>query len=320
MSEPRVYPFMARRGLSAVVSGLLLVIALGSLVVQGLNFGLDFTGGALVEVGYEQPAELGSVRTQLDQAGFADARVQYFGSERDVMIRLAQTNNPQLGDQVVAALQADDSSVVTLRRSEFVGPQVGEELRDQGGLGMIIAVLVIMVYIALRFQLKFALGSVAALVHDVIIVLGVFSLFQLDFDLTVLAALLATIGYSLNDSIVVSDRIRENFRTVRRDDPFYIIDLSLTQTLGRTVITSLTTILVLLSLLVLGGEMIRMFALAMLIGVVVGTYSSIYVTTNTLNILKLTKQDLARPEKIDPDVVEGELEEIPDWLRRQDDS
>ncbi len=316
MAEVKTIAFMAKRRLTALVSTVLILIGIGSLAVQGLNLGLDFTGGTLVEVGFDQPAELQEVRSRLAGAGFDDARVQYFGSEQEVVIRLPQSNNPQLGDNIVSTLASESGVGVSLRRSEFVGPQVGEELRDRGGIGMILAMLAITVYIAMRFQLKFALGAVAALVHDVLIVVGIFSLFQLDFDLTVLAALLATIGYSLNDSIVVSDRIRENFRTVRRDDTNYIIDLSLTQMLGRTLVTSFTTAIVLICLLVLGGEMIRMFALALLIGVVVGTYSSIYVTSNVLAQLHLNKQDLARPEKPDPD--EGELEEIPDWLKRED--
>jgi preprotein translocase subunit SecF len=314
MATLNVIPFMSKRILALAVSGLLLLVSVGSLVGQGLNFGLDFTGGTLVEIGYSQAADLGELRSQLRELGYPEARVQNFGSERDVVIRVQQGDNPNLGDELVAELRALTPHPIDLRRSEFVGPQVGDELRDQGGLGLIVALFAIMVYVAMRFQMKFAFGSVAALIHDVIIVLGVFSIFQLDFDLSVLAAILATIGYSLNDSIVVSDRIRENFRTIRRDDPSYLIDLSLSQMLGRTLVTSGTTALVLIALLIFGGEMIRMFALALLIGVVVGTYSSIYITANVLMALGLNKLDLARPEK----KADDEPEEVPDWLKREE--
>lgn len=314
MAQMKVIPFMSKRLLAAALSGFIILASLGSLAFQGLNLGLDFTGGTLVEIGYEEPADLTTVRSQLRDLGYPEARVQYFGSERDVVIRLQQDDNPELGDELVRQLRGDSDQAMTLRRSEFVGPQVGEELRDRGGLGMIIALFAVMVYIAMRFQFKFGLGAVGALIHDVVVVVGVFSILQLDFDLTVLAALLATIGYSLNDSIVVSDRIRENFRNIRRDDASYLIDLSLTQMLGRTLVTSGTTALVLLSLLIFGGEMIRMFALALLIGVLVGTYSSIYVTSNILVQLNLNKQDLARPEKKEDD----EPEDVPDWLTRDD--
>lgn len=315
MAEIKVIPFMSKRLLAAAFSGLLILVSLGSLAVQGLNFGLDFTGGTLIEIGYEEPADLTVLRGHLRDAGFPEARVQYFGSERDVVIRLQQDDDPELGDQVATQLRDQYDQSLSLRRAEFVGPQVGEELRDRGGLGMILALLAVMVYVAMRFQFKFAVGAVAALIHDVVIIVGLFSLFQLDFDLTVLAALLATVGYSLNDSIVVSDRIRENFRTIRRDDTQYIVDLSLTQMLGRTLVTSGTTGMVLLVLLIFGGEMIRMFSLALLIGIFVGTYSSIYVTSNVLLQMNLTKQDLARPEK----KPEGDDEEdVPDWLKDED--
>lgn len=313
----RFIPFMSRRITAAIFSAVLLAVSIGSLAVQGLNFGLDFTGGTLIELGYERPADLPEIRAQMRDLGFPEARVQNFGSERDVVIRVQQADDPELGDYLVSEFNQAADQQITLRRAEFVGPQVGDELRDQGGLGMLIALLAVMVYVAMRFQFKFAVGSVAALMHDVVIVLGIFSMFQLDFDLTVLAALLATVGYSLNDSIVVSDRIRENFRTIRRDDTTYIVDLSLSQMLGRTLVTSGTTALVLVALLLLGGEMIRMFALALLIGVIVGTYSSIYVTSNVLLQMNLTKADLARPEK----KPEGDTEEdIPDWLKDEEDN
>ena len=286
--------FMGQRKIAAIVSVVLLLVSLGSLATRGLNFGLDFTGGALVEVTYEQAADLNATRQVLEDAGFEDLVVQNFGTDREVLIRLQQDNSPTLGDQIVAAL-ADAGQQVTLQRSEFVGAQVGDELRDQGGLGMLFALIVVMAYVAVRFQYKFSLGSVAALIHDVILVLGIFSLMGWDFDLTVLAAVLAVIGYSLNDTIVVSDRIRENFRTVRTGSSLEIINLSINQTLGRTLVTSLTTALVLLALLFLGGELIRGFASALLVGVVVGTYSSIYVAANVLMAMKIDRVDLMPP-------------------------
>ena len=286
--------FMGQRKIAAIVSVVLLLVSLGSLATRGLNFGLDFTGGALVEVTYEQAADLNATRQVLEDAGFEDLVVQNFGTDREVLIRLQQDNSPTLGDQIVAAL-ADAGQQVTLQRSEFVGAQVGDELRDQGGLGMLFALIVVMAYVAVRFQYKFSLGSVAALIHDVILVLGIFSLMGWDFDLTVLAAVLAVIGYSLNDTIVVSDRIRENFRTVRTGSSLEIINLSINQTLGRTLVTSLTTALVLLALLFLGGELIRGFASALLVGVFVGTYSSIYVAANVLMAMKIDRVDLMPP-------------------------
>ena len=286
--------FMGQRKIAAIVSVVLLLVSLGSLATRGLNFGLDFTGGALVEVTYEQAADLNATRQVLEEAGFEDLVVQNFGTDREVLIRLQQDNSPTLGDQIVAAL-ADAGQQVTLQRSEFVGAQVGDELRDQGGLGMLFALIVVMAYVAVRFQYKFSLGSVAALIHDVILVLGIFSLMGWDFDLTVLAAVLAVIGYSLNDTIVVSDRIRENFRTVRTGSSLEIINLSINQTLGRTLVTSLTTALVLLALLFLGGELIRGFASALLVGVFVGTYSSIYVAANVLMAMKIDRVDLMPP-------------------------
>ena len=286
--------FMGQRKIAAIVSVVLLLVSLGSLATRGLSFGLDFTGGALVEVTYEQAADLNATRQVLEDAGFEDLVVQNFGTDREVLIRLQQDNSPTLGDQIVAAL-ADAGQQVTLQRSEFVGAQVGDELRDQGGLGMLFALIVVMAYVAVRFQYKFSLGSVAALIHDVILVLGIFSLMGWDFDLTVLAAVLAVIGYSLNDTIVVSDRIRENFRTVRTGSSLEIINLSINQTLGRTLVTSLTTALVLLALLFLGGELIRGFASALLVGVVVGTYSSIYVAANVLMAMKIDRADLMPP-------------------------
>lgn len=287
--------FMGQRKIAAGLSIALLLVSLASLAVRGLSFGLDFTGGALVEVTYQEAADLDATRTLLEQAGFDDPVVQNFGTDREVLIRLQQDNSPTLGDQVVSAI-TEAGFDVELQRSEYVGAQVGDELRDQGGLGLLFALIVVMFYVAVRFQYKFSLGSVAALGHDVILVLGVFSIMGWDFDLTVLAAVLAVIGYSLNDTIVVSDRIRENFRTVRVGTASEIINLSINQTLGRTLVTSLTTILVLLALLFLGGELIRGFAAALLIGVFVGTYSSIYVAANVLMVLNVDRADLLPPE------------------------
>ncbi|MCO4757557.1 MAG: protein translocase subunit SecF [Oceanospirillaceae bacterium] len=301
----KLYNFMGLRKIATVLSAILLLISIGSLAVNGLKLGLDFTGGSLVEVGYEQPADLNHIRGQLESAGYNDAVVQTFGSPTDILIRLGQDHDPKLGDKVVSALQDGEAQELTLRRNEFVGAQVGEELREQGGMGMLLALFMIMVYVAFRFQFKFSVGAVSALAHDVLIVLGFFSLLQLDFDLTVLAAILAVIGYSLNDTIVVADRIRENFRKVRKGTSTEIMNISLSQTLGRTLVTSLTTMLVLLALAVFGGEMIHGFAIALLVGVVIGTYSSIYVAANVLLMMNICKEDLMPPEK------EEEVDERP---------
>ncbi len=295
MLTDKTINFMGLSKAAVVLSLALLVLSIGSLATRGLNLGLDFTGGTLIEVYYDQPAAVAVVRDTLEGAGFEDALVVHFGSERDVLIRLPQSNTSDLGDQVLAALKDGYSGTIDLRRIEFVGPQVGEELREQGGLGLLIALVSVMLYVAIRFQFKFSVGAVAALIHDVLIVLGIFSVLQLDFDLTVLAALLAVIGYSLNDTIVVSDRIRENFRLVRRGTATEIINQSLTQMLGRTLMTSLTTLLVLLSLFIFGGEIIHGFATALIIGVIIGTYSSIFVAANILVMMKISKEDLIVP-------------------------
>jgi preprotein translocase subunit SecF len=301
MSEAKMINFMGKRKIAAVFSVLLLLGSIASLAINGLQFGLDFTGGTQIEVGYEQPADLNVIRQQLGNAGFENPVVVHFGAETDVLVKMQRGFEAGLGDAIMAALREDNtdagSTEVELRRIEFVGPQVGEELRDDGGLGMLFALAVVMVYVAMRFQFKFSVGAVAALAHDVIIVLGFFSLMKLDFDLTVLAAVLAVIGYSLNDTIVVSDRIRENFRKLRKGSAFEVINLSLTQTLGRTLITSLTTILVLLALFFFGGELIHGFSAALLVGVLVGTYSSIYVAANVLLAMGISKEDLMPPEK-----------------------
>ena len=287
---------MKYRKIAAYVSLALFVISIVSLSFRGLSLGLDFSGGTLVEVTYEDSVNLEEVRGMLANNGFDDYQVVNFGSDRDVLIKIAdQPGNSQLGDEVFALVQANDPDT-ELKRVEFVGPQIGSELRDQGGLGMLVALAMILLYVAFRFQYKFALGAVTALAHDVIIILGLFSLFTWDFDLTVMAALLAVIGYSLNDTIVVSDRIRENFRSQRGIESIEVVDLSINQMLARTLITSLTTLLVLLALYFLGGELIRGFALALIIGVIIGTYSSIYIVANMLIMFAINQEDMAIPE------------------------
>ncbi len=297
MATDKIYNFMGVRKLALAFSLILMVVSIGSLAVNGLKFGLDFTGGSLVEIGYEQPADLEQVRSSLQTAGFNDVTVQTFGSPRDVLIRLQADHDPKLGDKVLEALEVDSGQNLELRRNEFVGSQVGEELREQGGLGMLLALFMIMVYLAFRFQFKFSIGAVVALVHDVIVVLGFFSLLQVEFDLTVLAAVLAVIGYSLNDTIVVYDRIRENFRIIRKGDEEEVMNTSLSQTLSRTLMTSITTLLVLVALFYFGGEMIHGFAMALLVGVVIGTYSSIYVAANALLMMNVKREDLLPPQK-----------------------
>lgn len=289
--------FMGRRKLAAIFSIVLVVAALGSLAVRQLNWGLDFTGGTLVEVNYENSADLPAIRTTLREAGYEGAIVVSFGTDRDVLIRLPDGYSDAQGAAMLTALREASGEEVELRRIEFVGPQVGDELREQGGLAMLLALGLVMLYIAFRFQFKFAVGAVVALVHDVIVTLGFFSISGLEFDLTVLAALLAVIGYSLNDTIVVSDRIRENFRKLRRTEPLEVVNISLTETLGRTLVTSLTTLLVLAALALFGGEMIFGFAVALLVGVLIGTYSSIYVASNVLLSLGVSKEDLIIPVK-----------------------
>ena len=290
------FRFMQFRKIAAIISAILFLASILSLGLKGLNLGLDFSGGTLVEVTYEKPVSLEFIRDDLSDNGYADSQVVNFGTNLDVLIKVAdQDGNSSVGEDIFNILNSSESAI-ELKRVEFVGPQVGEELRDQGGLGMLVALFMILLYVAFRFQYKFGLGAVAALGHDVVIILGCFSLFAWDFDLTVLAALLAVIGYSLNDTIVVSDRIRENFRTERVLEPIDMIDLSLNQTLGRTIITSLTTLLVLFALFFFGGELIKGFSLALILGVLIGTYSSIYVVANMLLSLSLTQEDLAIPE------------------------
>ena len=299
MTQAKIYNFMGLRKYAVVFSSLLLAVSVWSLYSQGLVLGLDFSGGTQIEVGYEQPADVSALRQQLATAGFENPVVVHFGSETDVLIRLQGEPDQALSEKVLAVLKSSGDQL-ELRRVDFVGPQIGDELREDGGLGMLTALAVVMLYVAIRFQLKFSIGAVLALVHDVIITLGIFSLARLEFDLTVLAAVLAVVGYSLNDTIVVSDRIRENFRKIRQASPVEVINESLSQTLWRTINTSVTTMLVLSALFFIGGELIHNFAIALMIGVGIGTYSSMYVAASIMLTLKLDREDLLEH-------VEGEL-------------
>ena len=291
-------PFMKYRKIAGLSSIIIFVLAIVSLSFRGLSLGLDFSGGTLVEVAFEETVPLEDIRTNLAINGIEDFQVVNFGTETDVLIKAAdKVSQGKLGDRIYEILANEYSNQdLELKRVEFVGPQIGSELRDQGGLGMLVALGMILLYVAFRFQFKFAIGAVVALAHDVVIVLGIFSVVGWDFDLTVMAALLAVIGYSLNDTIVVSDRMRENFRTERGLEPVEIVDKSINQTLSRTLITSLTTLLVLFSLYVFGGELIKGFSLALILGIFIGTYSSIYVVANMLLSMSITQEDLAVPE------------------------
>ena len=298
------FDFMSGRRIAVLLSCVIIFFSLGSVGTRGLNLGVDFTGGVLLEVGYSGAANLTDVRNALADAGYDTALVQNFGSANDVLIRLPPSGDEEEGtvvrDRVLDTLREYDSSVL-LRRIEFVGPQVGEELTEQGGLAMLFALILIFAYVMLRFNRKFAAGTITALVHDVIVVIGVFSFFELSFDLSILAALLATIGYSLNDTIVVFDRIRENFRIVRRGTAEKIVNASINQMLARTLITSFTTLIVLSALYIWGGQAVNGFAGALMIGVIVGTYSSIYVACTVALALKVSPDDLlpAKRQEID---------------------
>ena len=291
-------PFMKFRKIAGLSSMIIFILAIVSLSFRGLSLGLDFSGGTLVEVAFEETVPLEDIRTNLASEGIEDFQVVNFGTETDVLIKAAdKVSQGRLGDRIYEILENEYSDQdLELKRVEFVGPQIGSELRDQGGLGMLVALGMILLYVAFRFQFKFAIGAVVALAHDVVIVLGVFSVAGWDFDLTVMAALLAVIGYSLNDTIVVSDRMRENFRTERGLEPVEIVDKSINQTLSRTLITSFTTLLVLFSLYIFGGELIKGFSLALILGIFIGTYSSIYVVANMLLNMSITQEDLAVPE------------------------
>ena len=291
--------FLGKRKFAFIFSATLILIALVSLVTRGLNLGIDFTGGTLVEVGFGQTVQLSNVRNALEKAGFKEATAQHFGTSKDVLVRLAPIENMQsaeISDKAYKAMRQVDPSA-DLRRVEFVGPQVGDELTEDGGLAILYSMIGILIYVSLRFEYRLSLGSVIALIHDVTITIGTFSLFQIPFDLPVLAAVLAVIGYSLNDTIVVYDRIRENFRRMRKGTPIEITNVSLNQTLSRTLFTSMTTLMVLVALFVFGGEIIHGFALALIVGIVIGTYSSIYVASTAALLLGLSKADLMPVEK-----------------------
>jgi preprotein translocase subunit SecF len=288
--------FMGKRRLMAVVLAALIAISLGAIFIRGLVLGLDFTGGTLIEVSYTAPVELTDIREQLSTGGFGDAVVQHFGSPRDVMVRLAPRDgedNAQLSNRVLTVLQESSSDPVDMRRVEHVGAQIGEELTEQGGLAMLFALIGILIYVAIRFEWRFALGAVLATVHDTVFTLGFFALFGIEFDLTVLAALLAVIGYSLNDTIVVFDRIRENFRRMRTGTVADVMNASINQTLSRTIMTSGTTLLVVLSLFIFGGQVIHGFALALIVGIVIGTVSSIYVASPLALWLGISRTNMA---------------------------
>jgi preprotein translocase subunit SecF len=297
--------FMGLRKPAMGLSGLLILVSLVSLITLKLNVGIDFTGGSVIEVGYQQPVELQPIRNVLEANDFGDAIVQHFGSAREVLIRLvpkAEQDKAELSSQIIGLLNEASESEIQVRRVDYVGPQVGKELTEDGGLAVLYALIAILIYVSVRFEYRFSLGAVAALIHDVVITLGVFSLLQLDFDLSVIAAILAVIGYSLNDTIVVFDRVRENFRKIRKKPAIEVTNISINQTISRTLKTSLTTLLVLFSLFFLGGEVIHAFALALIIGVVVGTYSSIYVATSTALALGISSKDLMAPEKDDEEL------------------
>jgi preprotein translocase subunit SecF len=292
--------FMGKRLYALALSVGLLIASLVSFVVQGLNFGIDFTGGTLVEVGYREPVELNGVRDALQGAGFESPTVQHFGTAREVLIRLApraDVSQAQLSDQAFAALKQAAGDQIELRRVEFVGPQVGEHLAEQGFLALLAALGAILVYVGVRFEFRFALGAILAMAHDALLVVGVFSLFGLSFDLTVLASVLAVIGYSINDTIVVYDRIREVFREKRKLGTVEAMNLAVNQTLSRTIMTGVTTLMVLGVLLAFGGEMLFGFALALILGILIGTFSSIYVASPLALVLGVSREHLAVVKK-----------------------
>lgn len=310
------FDFMGLRRPFAAVSILLVVASLALIGVRGLNFGLDFTGGTSVELEYAEAPDLDDVRDDLSDAGYDDYVVQNFGSDTLVLIRMQEADDDKLGPRILADIRERADTGVELVSSEFVGSQVGDELKENSGLGMLLALAVVLIYVGMRFQFKFGIASVIPLGHDVIIVLGIFALFQWTFDLTVLAALLAVIGYSLNDTIVIMDRIRENFRKLRIDDPVETVNLSIHETINRTINTSVTTLLVLMALYFLGGEAINNFAITLALGVIVGTYSSIYVSANLLITLGVTRTDMVVPPKEGLAGEGEEEEEPPEWLNR----
>jgi preprotein translocase subunit SecF len=299
MSEIKVINFMRSRKIAAILSVAAIIASIASISFQGLNLGLDFSGGTLIELQYDRAADVEEIRTDLSAQGLPSAMVVYFGSDSDILIRVRDNLGQERAEGIARVLSSNSGAEIDIQRVEYVGPQVGEELREDGGLGMVAALLVVMLYVAIRFQYKFSIGAVAALFHDVIITLGLFSIFRWEFDLTVLAALLAIIGYSLNDTIVVFDRIRENFRAIRGETPEDIVNISLSQTISRTLVTSMTTLIVLVVLFLLGGEMIHYFSLALILGIMVGTYSSIFVASNLVLSLHIESKDLMPPEEDD---------------------
>ena len=293
------FNFMGMRKVTSIVSALLIIFSISTLSYQGLNLGVDFTGGTLVEVGYPEAVNLDKLRQSFSDSEFNDVAIQYFGSAKEILIRMPPQqglNSADVSSKLLDLLSSNNFSA-EMRRVEFVGPQVGEELREDGGLAMLYALLCIMVYIAFRFQMRFSVGAVSALIHDVIITLGFFSITRFNFDLTILAALLAVIGYSLNDTIVVFDRVRENFRKIRDKTPVEVFNISLNQTLSRTLMTSFTTLLVLTALFLLGGEIIHGFSVALIFGVLIGTYSSIYIASPVTLMLGIKKEDLMPVKK-----------------------
>ena len=307
MFEDTAIDFMGIRWMAAIISAALVVVSLLSLAINSLEFGLDFTSGTSVRLSYSETVDVSNVNQVLQGNGYEDSVVVSFGSDRDIRILLPvnedvaiedqATQAVEVGESISALLQSESSSEITLLGSDYVSAKVGQELAEQGGLGMLVALGIIMVYIAVRFQFKFSVGAVTALAHDLIITLGIFSIFGIEFNLNTLAALLAIIGYSLNDTIVVSDRIRENFRRMRSGSPLEMVNKSLNQTLSRTLITSLTTLMVLFSILLIGGESTQGFAIALIIGVVIGTYSSIYIASNVILYMNVTREDLMTPVK-----------------------
>lgn len=297
--------FMRLRMVWMTISGLLILGSVVSLATLKLNVGIDFTGGSIIEVGYSQPVELEPIRNALENGGFKDAIVQHFGSADDVLIRLVPDktkDKAEISTEIISLLKSVSNSEIDVRRVDFVGPQVGDELTEDGGLAVLYSLIAILVYVAFRFEYRFSLGAVAALIHDVVITLGVFSLLQLNFDLSVLAAILAVIGYSLNDTIVVFDRVRENFRKIRKKSPLEVVNISINQTLSRTLMTSFTTLLVLFALFFLGGEVIHAFSTALIVGILVGTYSSIYIASTAALLLGISRSDLLLPEKDSEDM------------------
>ena len=308
LTKKTEFDFMGKRLMAYIFSAILILLSVSFFVARGLNYGIDFTGGTIVELGYAGPADLSSIRTILSQSEFSDAQVQYFGTATDVLVRVPPRpglNNADISNNLLQLLGSSGESI-EMRRVEFVGPQVGDELKEDGGLAMIYALVGILIYVAVRFQTRFSVGAIAALVHDVMITVGFFAITQMDFDLTVLAAILAVIGYSLNDTIVVFDRIRENFHKLRKTAPVEVMNISINETLSRTIVTGLTTLLVLIALFIFGGEIIHGFSTALIIGILIGTYSSIYIASPVTLALGVSRQDLM------PVIKEGkELDNLP---------